>query len=111
MFQDRPQTQPLFLLYRLHITLSEFSSAYWLMGREAELQRLIVWATRKRLAKPRQVYQNRLDETQTVLSRIRHQSPYSFNCAQLCFDIADVLFPPPKYPHKGSAAGYKFKPE
>jgi hypothetical protein len=94
----------------LPIQRLEFASAYCLLGREAELHRLIAWATRKRLTKPRKVYQNRLYETQVALTRIRIRSPRIWHLAWVCFTIADWLFPPPRHLQKGSGAGYKFKP-
>jgi hypothetical protein len=110
MFRARLQPQSCFSLNLLSIAVSEFSNVYWLLGREAELQRLMRWATRKRLTKPRQLYQKRLADTQMVLSRIQLRSPQIFAYARVCFGVADTWFPPPKYPRKGSAAGYKSKP-
>jgi hypothetical protein len=86
-----------------------FYSAYWLFGREAELLRLVTWASNKRLAKPRQAYQNRLTETQTSLTRIRRRSPGIWQIANFCFRILNWAFPPPRYMRKGGASVYRRK--
>ncbi len=85
----------------------DFGNVYWLFGREAELQRLVTWASNKRLSKPRQAYQNRLTETQTSLTRIQWRSPGIWQIANFCFQIFNWAFPPPRYMRKGSAAIYR----
>lgn len=91
----------------LKIKSQEFVSAYCLMGREAELQRLVTWAFNKHLAKPRQAYQNRLTETQMTLTRIRWSSPQIWALARFSFCVLDWVFPSPRYKSRGSAGIYK----
>src|SRR4051794_15604448 len=85
----------------------EFTTAYYLFGREADLLRLIRWASNKRLIRPCQAYQNRLNNTQTALSHIRRRSPQIWTLARFSFCVLDWVFPPPQYKSKGSAGVYK----
>mgnify|MGYP003538296323 CR=1 FL=1 len=94
-------------VYNARRQWEEFGNVYWLFGREAELQRLAMWASNKRLPKPRQAYQNRLINTQMALSRIRRRSPQIWTFARFSFCVVDWVFPPPRYKSKGSAGVYK----
>src|SRR6266496_5219365 len=89
--------------YKWLAAWQSFYASYYLFGREADLQRLMAWAQRKRLTKPRHAYLNRLIETQTTLTRVHIHSPQIWHFARVCFQIMDRLFPPPKYLRRGSA--------
>jgi hypothetical protein len=85
----------------------DFKTCFCLLNREAELKRLIAWAQCKRLTNPRRLYERRLNETQTQLWRLQLRSPKQWRWAKVGQGIGTFLFPPPKYPVKGSAATYK----
>jgi hypothetical protein len=93
--------------YQYRLAWSDFKTAYCLYNREAELTRLIRWAVRQRLTKPRRLYERRLGEMQDLLFRIQRRSPGASRWAQRVQRLAAFLFPPPLYPGKGSASGYK----
>lgn len=95
--------------YQFYWLSSDFTTTYYLLGREADLQRLIIWASRKHLLNPRIAYQNRLAETQLALTRVQQRSPQIWSFAHSCFTVIDWLFPSPRYLRRGSAAAYKYE--
>lgn len=82
-------------------------TAFWLYNREAELVRLIKWAKQKRLTGPHRLYEWRLLDTQAGLQRIRFRSPRAAAWAEMGHGLVEIIFSPPKYRPKGSAAGYR----
>ncbi len=90
-------------------TWREFWVILRLHNRRAELQRLVRWATRKRLPGPRTCYERHLDDVELRLFRYRVHFPTVTRWARWTHRIKCVLFPPPRYPARGSAAGYSMK--
>jgi hypothetical protein len=93
--------------YSYGLMWQEFVSTFCLLNREAELMRLIGWATRKRLSNPRRLYERHLADTQTRLMRVQWRAPGAFTWAQRCQGIAALINPAPRYMQKGSAAAYR----
>ena len=62
----------LLLFHRLRY---EFLPVLRSVNRQHELHRLVVWAERKRLAKPRHLYENRLRDEEDRLLRYRMTDP------------------------------------
>lgn len=93
--------------YQLRGFWLDFTTAVTLFNREADLQRLVQWAVRKRLAHPRRLYEWRLQETQEAMQRIRYRTPVAFRLAYLIVLIGELLHSRPLYPKKGSAANYR----
>lgn len=86
----------------------EFCTAFCMLNRAAELERLIQWATRKQLQVPKRLYQRHLLDTEIRLQRIQFRSPHVFFWARVIQWFAQHFNPPPKHWKKGSAAGYRY---
>lgn len=76
-------------------------------NRRAELQRLIDWAYRKRLAGPRHFYKLSLQDEEIRLNRYALVYPTQVRWARLLYSIRTTLFPAQRFHRKGSAAGYR----
>lgn len=101
-------------LRRLQLTYSRsvrnwqtFLALVRCMHRRAELVRLIQWATRKRLPGPARCYQRRLPFEEERLATYTIREPGLAACARIAYHWWSHLNPPKRYPHQGSAAGYR----
>ena len=79
------------------------------MNRRAELERLIEWANRKRLAGPRRAYQSRYWDEERRLLHYRVDVPQLVNHARILYRLKCLLAPAPRYYSRGAAAGYRRK--
>lgn len=77
-----------------------------LLNRRAELERLVRWAERKRLAGPRRCYAFHLVDVERLLFRYRVNSPAATHWALCLYRLKCLLFPPPRYLARGAAASY-----
>ena len=84
-----------------------FFSILNVYNRQRELLRLQAWARRKQLAHPERLYRYRLDDEVVRLSRYTVQYPTLTRLAGLVHSLNNLFFPPPRYPRRGSAAGYR----
>ncbi|HMN11389.1 MAG TPA: hypothetical protein PKD55_03570 [Bellilinea sp.] len=82
------------------------SRLLWLLNRRAELKRLVGWATRRHLTGPHRYYQQHLDDVERKLLRCQLECPGIMRWARWVHFVNRVLFRPPRYPARGSAAGY-----
>lgn len=80
------------------------------LNRRAELERLIAWATRKRLTGPREFYRSRLLDEEMRLSRYAITAPrWVVTLAYLLHNFNRLAFPPRRYMRRGAAAPYSSK--
>lgn len=86
--------------------VAETRRILYLMNRQDELQRLVRWAVQKELAGPRKCYEGHLEDVEQKLLRCRVQSPGAAKLAYRASFLKRILFHPPRYPARGSAAGY-----
>jgi hypothetical protein len=77
------------------------------LNRRRELNRLIGWATRKRLTHPLSLYRLRLADEERRLFRYRLAHPRLTAFAYSLHLLAYVFFPVPRYLEKGSASAYR----
>lgn len=97
-----------------HFKFRLASQHFWLLlrtlNRRAELERLVIWATRKRLAGPREFYRSRLLDEEVRLSRYTTTSPrLVVTLANLVHYSNRLAFPPRRYMRRGAAAAYSSK--
>lgn len=78
----------------------------WLLNRRVELQRLIAWAERKKLAGPKRCYEKRLNEAEEKLLRYSLRFPGPVKLAFLLHRINGWFFPAPCYLRRGAARDY-----
>jgi hypothetical protein len=76
-------------------------------NRRAELNRLIRWADHKALPGPGRAYRQRLQSEECRLACYRLRFPRLMRWSQLTFWLGCLISPTPRYPAKGSAAGYR----
>ena len=76
-------------------------------NRRRELRRLMGWAQRKGLKHPYRLYQFRLQDEDVRLSRFNLQYPRLCWLVQIVHTFNGLLFPPARYPRRGSASGYR----
>lgn len=86
--------------------VAETRRILYLMNRQDELQRLVRWAVRNRLTGPRKCYEGHLEDVERKLWRCRVQSLGAAKLAYRASFLKRILFRPPRYPARGSAAGY-----
>src|SRR5436305_9434026 len=89
--------------------LREFWAIYCCLTRQAELERLILWAEKKRLKNPRKCYQSRLDDERRRIFVYRLRSPRLTFLARWLQRLNTLINPAPRYYRSGSAAGYRRK--
>lgn len=77
-----------------------------LLNRQAELEQLIAWAERKRLAGPLRCYTFHLRDTERLLFRYRVNNSAAVHGAMWLYRLRRALFPPPRYLTHGAARGY-----
>ncbi len=77
------------------------------LNRQAELQRIIRWAQRKRLAQPLKFYRRRLEDEQVRHARYALISPRAAIVARWVHFLTRPFRPTPRFYHKGSAAPYR----
>lgn len=81
-----------------------------LLNRRAEFERLVSWATRKRLTGPREFYRSRLLDDEIRLSRYVITAPrWVVTLAYLLHNFNRLAFPPRRYMRRGAAAAYSSK--
>lgn len=103
------QRNPTYQVTRWHDarhTWREVRTILRLFNRQAELRRLVRWATRKQLAGPRRCYVSHLEDVDQRLFRYRVSSPAVVRWARWAFRLKCLLYRPPRYPGRGAAAGY-----
>lgn len=74
-----------------------------------ELQRLIRWASRKKLSRVRDYYQRLLDDTEMRLSSQAIRHPHLTELAEWLCCVATMLNPPPPVYKKGAAVKYSLR--
>ncbi|MBN8592775.1 MAG: hypothetical protein J0M33_13510 [Anaerolineae bacterium] len=84
-----------------------FFSILNVYNRQRELLRLQAWARRKHLICPERLYRYRLDDEVVRLSRYTVQYPTLTRLAGIVHCLNTRCFPPPRYPRRGSASGYR----
>ena len=84
-----------------------FFSILNVYNRQRELRRLKGWASRKYLSRPYRLYTSRLNDEAVRLSRYTIQHPTLTRLAGIVHRLNTLCFPPPRYPRRGSAAGYR----
>jgi len=94
---------PRFYLYWAN--WNRFWMIYHLQGQVEDLERLIVWAKRKRLPGPRQHYRHLLTQTEMRLHSHAIRAPRLSRWAYFLCRVKNVLMSPPH--HKGAAAKYR----
>src|SRR4051812_4287130 len=87
----------------------DFYRIFCTYNRRSELRRLAAWAKRKRLSRPLHLYKSRLEDTERILFRYRVETPGMTALAYRVHHLAYFLFPPSRYPARGSARGYKVR--
>src|SRR5258708_32327770 len=87
--------------------LREFWAIYCCLTRQAELERLIRWAEKKRLKNPRKCYQSRLEDERRRIFFYRVRSPRLTFLARWLQRLNTVINPSPRYYRGGSAVGYR----
>ena len=84
-------------------------SAFYSLNRQAELERLIQWAQRKRLVVPLKLYRQQLEDEQVRYSRYTMISPRITRFAHIIHFLTRPFRPTPCSYRKGSATGYKVR--
>lgn len=84
-----------------------FYDVYWYLNRKRELNRLINWASRKKLRGPLRLYQNRLIDTEKKLLCYKFHSTCLVVWAQRFHWLAGFIRPTIKYTSKGAASFYR----
>jgi hypothetical protein len=86
----------------------EWHTILQVYNRQKQLSGLIAWAKRKRLSRPRKLYEHRLEEEQNRLFRYKLGSPRLSSLAYIAYVIRRIFIPTPRYPRKGSASIYHY---
>ena len=94
--------------YAFWLTWNRFWLLYHLWVRVEDLERLSVWAKRKRLSGPYRSYCRSQTETEMRLHTYAIRSPRLNNWAWILYRTQKVLAPPRRY-RKGAAAQYRAK--
>jgi hypothetical protein len=94
--------------WRFWLTLRELHRILCTLNRHSELERLVMWAKRKRLLLPLKTYQNRLAEEERRLFRYAVEYPRMVVCARFLHQFNRLISRPPRYPAKGSARAYRY---
>lgn len=82
-------------------------NVYCALNRQTELERLVRWATERKLPGPRRLYEARLADERRRLLRYRLNAPRAFRWARWLAWLSHPLRVAPRYPAKGSAAAYR----
>jgi len=91
----------------LQTSLDTYWSACHLLHRRNDLAQLVRWAKRKRLAKPRNLYQYLLLQEEQRLWRYEHRAPFITSFAKFLVGLSDLLNPTSKHKYRrGYAATY-----
>ena len=98
---------PLAIRCNLQLSLHEFCAIYNILSRRYELERLIEWATRKKLIDPRRLYQSRWADEERRLTRVSWRSPRILCLVRFLFCANQIILPTRHYHAKGSAAKYR----
>lgn len=98
--------------YKQQNNLRQFISDYWticgILNRKYDLEQLVAWATRKRLAAPRQLYQRLLIDEDKRLWKYERRSPLAARFAQIAVSLNALLNPPRSRYTKGYASKYRY---
>lgn len=84
-----------------------FQSVITLLNHRSNLQRLVVWASYKKLPYPLKLYQNRLIAVEVRLLRYRFQYPRLTHYTIVFHWLTQPLRSPPRYFPRGAAAQYR----
>ncbi len=94
---------------RTRLGWREFWSILYAMNRQAELERLVEWARRKKLPGPLRCYESRLeDETRRVM-RYTLSAPSLARWVRRVRRFNRLVWSAPRYHAQGSAAAYSRK--
>jgi hypothetical protein len=88
--------------------IATFYTIYCALNRRAELERLVAWATRKRLPGPRRLYRSRLLAEEQRVARYGRRFPRLAAWAAVAHRLYVCLTPRPRHPSRGAAVGYRF---
>jgi hypothetical protein len=80
-----------------------------MLYRQDDLERLIQWSKRKRLAAPHAFYSHLLSDTELALANARIRHPFLTTIASFLYELGTVLFPSSAYYRRGSAAKYRLR--
>ena len=92
-------------VYLFSVNWNRFWAIYHLQTQVEDLERLCVWAKRKRLFGPRQHYRRLLTQTEMRLHSRAIRAPRLSRWAYLLCRVKNVLMSPPH--RKGAAAKYR----
>jgi hypothetical protein len=84
-----------------------FCAVYRTLNRKGELERLVQWASRKKLAGPKNAYERKIVEEERRLIRHASQSPRLVRWAHLLRWLSLAIRTTPKYAVRGSASAYR----
>ena len=87
--------------------LDSFWTILYCLNRRAELVRLVRWAERKGIAGPLRFYQNRLEDEEIRLNSYTVRNPDLVRWTRRFHQFNNLILPPPRYPRRGAAAGYR----
>src|SRR5260221_2392422 len=104
---NNPVTETYNVQYEPHSKVHEFWAIYCCLTRQAELQRLIRWAEKKRLKNPHKCYQSRLNDERRRISLYTLRSPRSARIARWLLRLNSVMNPTQRYYPRGSAVHYR----
>lgn len=98
--------------YKQQNNLHQFASDYWticgILNRKNDLEQLVAWAIRKRLAAPRQLYQRLLIDEDNRLWKYERRSPLATRLAQFAISLNTLLNPQQSRYVKGYASKYRY---
>ena len=95
--------------YPYRLTWRDTASIWRYQCRQADLERLVRWATRKRLAGPRTHYQTLLVDTEQRLLQCQLRHPRLAWWLRFIFGLITQVFAPRYHYQKGAAAKYRMR--
>ena len=95
--------------HRIWSKIKELYDILTNLNRCAEMKRLVIWASRKRLKNPLRLYQNMLEHEEIRLFHYAVTAPRLTNIAYLIYQMITLISRPPRYFPRGSAALYRTK--
>ena len=95
--------------YSHRLTLRDATTIWRYLYRRADLERLVHWATRKRLSGPRTHYQTLLVDTEQRLLQCQLRHPRLAWWLRFIFGLITQVFAPRYHYRKGAAAKYRMR--
>lgn len=86
----------------------DFCAVFRILNRQGELRRLTNWATQKNLPGPRELYERRLLDEESKLTRFAVHSPRLVRWVRLLHKLSYLVRKSPRFPAKGSASVYQY---